>query len=105
MATPHLPFNDQLPHGRLLRRALQQSEESDENWPDILATMVNMCEGGDPGNAANFTEMTAKYGFDSNADSKLAYDEIASMYSKISGNGSVDNVRAARDQLFAKLRG
>lgn len=105
MAFPHNHFNDQLPHGRVLRRMLNQAEESDDSMPDILQTMVLMCEGSDPSQEANFTEVTARYGFASNAKSKSAYDELASAWSKTSGNGSVTDSRAARDQLFAKLRG
>jgi uncharacterized membrane-anchored protein len=105
MAFQHIHFNDQTQYGRQLRRMLQQAEESDEATPDILQTMVFMCEGGDTSNAANFTEVTTRFGFASNAKAKEAYDELASFWSKISGNGSVQDVRAARDQLFNKLRG
>jgi hypothetical protein len=39
------------------------------------------------------------------AKARAAFEELDSAYSKTSGNGSVTNVRAARDQFFAKLRG
>jgi hypothetical protein len=40
-----------------------------------------------------------------NAKARAAFEELDSAYSKTSGNGSVSNVRAARDQMFGKLRG
>jgi hypothetical protein len=105
MAFSHVYFNDQLPAGRRLRSLLNKAEESDDAMADEVGTFVRMCEGDDPSQEANFAEVTARYGFTSNAKAKAAYDELASAYSKISGNGSVTDVRAARDQLFAKLRG
>ena len=39
------------------------------------------------------------------AKAREAFLELDSAYSKTSGNGTVDSVRAARDQLYAKLRG
>ena len=105
MAFNHITFNDQTAHGRLLRRMLNQAEESDREHAYVRDVMIQMCEGGDASDAANFAEVTARFGFPSNAKAKAAFDELDSAYSKTSGNGSVSNVRAARDQLYAKLRG
>lgn len=105
MAFPWIKFNSQTSPGRMLRRMLDQAEESDDGFPDQLSLIVQMCEGSDPSSEANFTKVTTEYGFESNAKAKAAYDEIASAWSKLSGNGSVSDSRVARDQLFAKLRG
>lgn len=103
MAVSHLNFNDQLNHGRQLRRALQQLEESTEGLADVLAVFVRMIDG-DGSDAAHFTYATAKFGFTDNATAKAAYEELSSLNSKFSGNGSVSDVNAAMVQAFAKFR-
>jgi hypothetical protein len=72
---------------------------------------------GDGSSAAHYGDITKRFGFadyDStqgepseaqNLIAKAAFEELDSAYSKTSGNGSVSDVRAARDQLFSKLRG
>ena len=104
MAFAHLHFNDQLQYGRQLRRMLQLSEEADDLMKDVRDVMIQMRDG-DGSQAAHYAEVTSKFGFASDAKAKAAFDELDSAYSKTSGDGSVSNVRAARDQLFAKLRG
>ena len=104
MAFAHISFNDQLPHGRMLRRLLNQAEESDDQFTDVRDVMVQMRDG-DGSQAAHYAEVTARFGFATDAKAKEAFEELDSAYSKTSGNGSVSNVRAARDQFFAKLRG
>lgn len=106
MAFQHIHFNDQTQYGRLLRRALQMSEEADDLLTDVRDVMIQMRDGAD--NAAdntNYAEIASKFGFASNTKAREAFLELDSAYFKTSGNGQVDNVRAARDQLFAKLRG
>lgn len=104
MAFSHIHFNDQNQYGRGLRRMLQQAEESDDAQKDVLALMTSMIDG-DGSADAHYAEVTARYGFVSDAASHAAFNELGSAYSKISGDGSVSSVRAARDQLFNKLRG
>lgn len=104
MAFNHIHFNDQTQYGRQLRRMLQQMEESDDGMSDIRDVMIQMRDG-DGSQAVHYAEVTTRFGFASDAKAKAAFDELDSAYSKTSGDGSVSNVRAARDQLFAKLRG
>jgi hypothetical protein len=105
MAFDHISFNDQTNYGRMLRRCLTFMEEGDDLFRDVRSVMIKMCENNDPTDANNFIEVTSKFGFATNAKAKAAFDEIDSAYSKTSGDASVSNVRAARDQLFDKLRG
>ena len=105
MAFNHIHFNDQLPHGRMLRRFLNQAEESDDMIRDVRNAIIMMCENNDTSDAANFTEVTTRFGFASNDKAKAAFDELDTAFAKTSGDGSVSGVRAARDQLFDKLRG
>ena len=104
MAFSHLHFNDQTQYGRMLRRTLNLLEEGDDLLADVISVMTTMIDGNGS-SEAHFTEVTTRFGFASNADAKAAYDEAQSCYSKTSGNGTVSDVRAARDQFFAKLRG
>lgn len=104
MAFQHIHFNDQTQYGRQLRRLLNMMEESDDLMKDVRDVMIQMRDG-DGSQAVHYAEVTTRFGFASDAKAKEAFDELDSAYSKTSGDGSVSNVRAARDQLFAKLRG
>lgn len=104
MAFNHIHFNDQTQYGRLLRRMLSMSEEADDLFTDVRDVMIQMRDG-DGSQDAHYAEVTTRFGFASDAKARAAFEELDSAYSKTSGNGNVSNVRAARDQLFAKLRG
>jgi hypothetical protein len=104
MAFAHIYFNDQTQYGRQLRRLLNMAEESDDLFTDLRDVMIQMRDG-DGSQAVHYAEVTARFGFPSDAKAREAFLELDSAYSKTSGNGSVTDVRAARDQMFAKLRG
>lgn len=104
MAFNHIHFDDQTSYGRQLRRMLQMSEEADDLMKDVRDVMIEMRDG-DGSDPAHYAEVTTRFGFTSNEKAKAAFDELDSAYSKTSGDGSVSNVRAARDQLFARQRG
>lgn len=103
MAVQHIGFNDQVLHGRLLRRGLQQMEEALDILNDVKATMALMIDG-DGTDAAQFTYMTAKFGFSSNPEAKAAWDELNSLLFKLNTNAQVTDVNAAMLQAFNKLR-
>lgn len=104
MAFAHIHFDDQTPYGKKLRRLLQLMEDGDDLFTDVRDVMIQMRDG-DGSEDAHYAEVTARFGFTSDAKARAAFEEIDSAYSKTSGNGSVSSVRAARDQLFARLRG
>lgn len=104
MAAAHIHFNDQTSYGRQLRRVLQLMEEGDDLMRDVRDVMIQMRDG-DGSDDAHYADVTTRFGFASNAKARAAFEELDSAFSKTSGDGSVSNVRAARDQLFAKLRG
>lgn len=103
MAATNIYFNDQTQYGRLLRRGLQQLEEGKDNLNDVIASMPHMIDG-DGSDAAQFTEVTSRYGFASNAAAKAAWDELNSLMFKLNTDSSVDSINAAMNQAFAKLR-
>ena len=92
------------------------AEQADDAMTDVRDVMIQMRDG-DGSQNVHYAEVVKRFGFgdyDStqgaptdaqNAKAKAAFDELDSAYSKTSGNGTVSNVRAARDQMFAKLRG
>lgn len=105
MAAAHIYFDQGTQYGGKLRRLLQLMQESDILFSDIRDVMVQMRDGADnPADHSNYSEITTRFGFQSNTKAREAFQELDSAFSKTSGNGNVTNVRAARDQLFAKLR-
>jgi len=116
MAFAHISFNQSSQFGSKLRQLLNLMEQSDDLFTDVRDTMIQMRDG-DGSQNVHYAEVVKRYGFgdyDStqgsptdaqNAKARAAFEELDSAYSKTSGNGSVSNVRAARDQFFAKLRG
>ena len=115
MAANHIYFDDSGKYGRMLRRLLDLIETGDDLFTDVRDVMIQMRDG-DGSQASHYAEVVKRFGFggyDSTqgapdaaqlALAKAAFDELDSAYSKTGGNGSVDNVRAARDQFMAKLR-
>ena len=103
MAFTHVYFNDQIHHGRLLRRALQQLEEGLESLNDIFSALNHM-KDGDGSQAAHFARATTLLGFPDDATTKAAYDELNSLQAKLNTNASVTDVNAALLQAFAKFR-
>ena len=104
MAFSHIHFNDQTGYGRQLRRMLNLMEEGDDLMKDVRDVMIQMRDG-DGSQDVHYAEVTSRFGFASDAKARAAFEELDSAYSKTSGDGSVSNVRAARDQLYARLRG
>lgn len=104
MAFNHIHFDSGLPHGRILRNALTVNETADRALADVMSLMTAMIDG-DGSQDSHYTEIQSRFAFTSTAKAHAAYNELSSAYSKTSGNGSVSDVRAARDQLFAFLRG
>lgn len=103
MAYTHIYFNENTPYGRKLRFALNQLEEGVEAINDIFNAMVQM-KDGDGSQAVHFARNTTLFGFESDAKSKEAYDEINSLQAKLNTNNSVTDVNAALLQAFNKLR-
>ena len=103
MAVAHIYFNDQSQYGRLIRRALQMTEDGLDNLNDVLGVMGFMIDG-DGSLAAHFSYATTKFGFGSDADTKAAYEELQSLAFKLNTNSSVTDVNAALLQAFNKFR-
>jgi len=115
MAYTHLIFDDTTKYGAMLRSFLRGAESSDDAFTDVRDVMIQMRDG-DGSQNVHYAEVVKRFkfgGYDptqgaptdaQNALARAAFEELDSAYSKTSGNGNVSNVRAARDQMFAKLR-
>lgn len=117
MAFQHIHFNHGTQYGSKLRNMLTLAEQGDDLMADVRDMMIQMRDG-DGSQNVHYAELTKRFGFGDydittggaptdaqNAVARAAFEELDSAYSKTSGNGSVSNVRAARDQLFNKMRG
>jgi hypothetical protein len=104
MAFDHIHFDETSQYGRLLRTALRTNETADDLLADVISLFESMLDG-DGSADAHYTEVRIRFAFPTDALAHAAFNELASAYAKTSGNGAVTNTRAARDQLFAFLRG
>lgn len=104
MAFSYIHFNSGLQHGAMLRTALTRLEQGRNELFAVRDVMIQMRDG-DGSQAAHYTQVKIRFDFPDDATAKAAFEELASACSKLEGNASVTDVRAALDQLFAKMRG
>jgi hypothetical protein len=103
MAVNHILFNDQLNHGRDLRRCLSKLEEGRDELFDLMDTMALMIDGNGS-DASHYPYMVVRFGFADTAGAKAAWEELQSLRSKLNTDASVSSVLAAMSQAFAKFR-
>lgn len=89
-------------HGKYLQRAITASSDADRYLEELMDVMVQMMDG-DGTRDEDYLTIKTRFGFASEQEARAAYAELQSMYFKTSHNGPVDNVRAARDQAFARF--
>lgn len=103
MAVSHKHFSDQISHGRMLRRALDQFQEGREGLNDFLA-IVEQMRDGDGSSAAHYAYATSKYGCASDADMKAIYDDIKVVMDKLNSNASQTQIKAVLDILAVRFK-
>lgn len=89
-------------HGKFLQRVVSSMADADHWFKELMNLLAQMLEG-DGSQDAHFATITTRFGFPDNATARAAYNELLSSYGKISGDGSVSSVRAARDQMVARF--
>lgn len=89
-------------HGKFLQSAIRCNQDADRLLADVMAMMVQMLDG-DGSEDQHYATVQARFGFDSVAAAHAAFNELSSAFSKTRGDDQVDHVRAARDQLYARL--
>lgn len=111
----HILFDDSSKYGRQLRECLNLMERGDESQVDVRDFMVQM-RSGDGSQDAHYDTIVRRLGVEGYtptqgtptalqlAAARALFEEFDSAFVKTSGNGSVTNVRAARDQVLSRLR-
>lgn len=102
MAISFLPFNDQIGHGRAIRRCLNQLHDGRQGLIDLIATLQRQIDG-DSSDASQFTFMTSDCGFPDNATAKAAWDELNSLMFKLTTDSSQSSMNAAILQALSKF--
>lgn len=95
MAVGHSGFNPQTEHGRELREGLDWVENGRERLRRHRDTLIQMKDSGQLGSYA-----VSKYGWTDVAAAIAGLAELESALGQLDAAG----VKAALDQLFAKLR-
>lgn len=103
MAVSHIVFNPSPSWGALLKGALNSLEHGLQDLNNVTACMTRMIDG-DGSDPAQFTYMTNRFGFSTNADAKAAWDELNSLAGKLNTDASVTSMHAALLQAFSKFR-
>ena len=103
MAFTKINFNASLPHGALLRSALNNFESGRNGLNAVIACTQLMIDG-DGSQAAHFTEVMSRYGFTDTATAKAAWEELNSLAAKLNTDAQVTSVLAAINQALAKFR-
>ena|SRR5438045_4129041 len=98
MSIQHIAFDDTTPHGRQLRRCLQQLEDGLTGLIDIFAIIGLMRDAGQ-----TTSYLVSKFGFPDIATAQAAYDELNSLQSKLTTDAQVSSVNAAMLQAFRKF--
>jgi hypothetical protein len=107
MAITYIYYNEQLPHGRLLRMTLNGLEQALEGLADLVGASAGVMPrmiDGDPGDPASFTEVKTRFGFMSITEAKAAYEELNAVFAKLSTNAPVDTVYEAILQAISKFK-
>lgn len=100
---PHYNFNDQLPHGRLLRRYLSGLETLLKDGPDALAVMTAMLSGPE-NEEASYVEIMTRFGFESTSKAMTAYTTIKQLSVSANTTPEVAALLAYLRTLIAEFR-
>ena len=115
MAFNHIHFNKTSQYGSRVANSLTQMENADDQQADVRDMLLQIIDG-DGSQISHFDEVVKRLEVLDYVPNQAVTDpqrtaarnlwlEIDSAYSKTSGDGSVLNVRSARNQLYSKLRG
>lgn len=107
MAATFIDFDSATPVGRKLSRGLQMLREARDTLRDALALMNELSDGTRTADA-DFDLLASEGGYASgdyataSAAAKASYDELNSLYAKLSTDASVSNVMTAITQAAAR---
>ncbi len=113
----HINYDENSEFGRMLSQMVKANESADDQMRDVREAIIRMLDGQNGSQSSHFVRVVKLFGIEGYSPTQgdpstiqleaaqAMFNELESAYSKTSGNGSVDNVRAARDQFFDKMRG
>lgn len=102
MAFTHIQLSINSTHGPGLRGVLNSLQAAHRGLADQIEIMKTMIDG-DGSSAAQFPEVTARYGFQSDAQSKAAFDELNSVSFKLHTDTQITAMDAAIKQVLSKF--
>jgi hypothetical protein len=103
MAMTHIQLGLSSTHGPILRGMLSSFENGYRGLVVMLATIQTMITG-DGSDPSQFSEVTTRFGFTSDIQSKAAWDELNSLMAKLTTDTDVTFVKTAIEQALAKFR-
>lgn len=98
----HLYFGSGGSHSGMLRNALGTTESEANAYEKVIGIMTQM-RTGDGSQDAHYEVVKDRFAFPDAATARAAFEEVSSYWGKINTDASVDHVKAAREQLLAKL--
>lgn len=101
MAVTNIPFDRANQFGQEIKALLNGYRKVVTDGPIVLAAMATMIDG-DGSSDTHFAEMVTLGIYETNADAKASYDELASVNAKLSTDASVTSVQAALLQVCSK---
>lgn len=103
MAFTHILIGQNSTHGPILRGYLQQLESGYRGLITMIPAIQTMIDG-DGSSATMFPEVTARFGTQSDDQSKAMFEELESLVGKLTSDATQDHVAAAINQALAKMR-
>ena len=79
MAFNHIHFGNSTPYANRLRSALTMMEKGDDELADVRDLMIQMRDG-DGTQDIHYAELTARFGFATDAKARAACEELDSAY-------------------------
>lgn len=98
MAVGHVTFSRNTAHGFILGKAFEDLQNALNGLAAIRSVMVQMADGTD------YAYAVTKFGFPDEMTAEAAFNELDSLYAKLTTDAQVTNVKAAIDQALARFR-
>lgn len=102
MPKTHINFNPSTKHGHSLTLMLANFDAGLTSLGAVVGAMSTMIDG-DGSDAAHFADVKTRYGFETNADAKAAYEQLVEVNDKLTTNASVTNVKNSITQLSKRF--
>lgn len=99
----HIWYNKSTEYGQLLTNVLKLTKQADSALDDLRDTMIQMRDA-DGTQDADYALIATRFGFETTAAARAAFDLVDAVYQRIVVNTSVTQVRASRANVISRLR-